>query len=163
MISHGVPCPAGRQLPDAVAIVSGIGGYAAIRGQVSFYQTGNGVLVRVSLRNLPRSKGACAHPIFGFHIHGGSSCTGNESDPLADVGTHYNPHHCPHPYHAGDMPPVFGVNGHAFSLFLTDRFTVREVIGKTIILHDRPDDFTTQPAGNAGAKIACGIIQPVRR
>jgi len=41
---------------------------------------------------------------------------------------------------------------------LTDKFTVEEIIGKTIIIHNMPDDFTSQPAGNAGQKIACGII-----
>lgn len=41
----------------------------------------------------------------------------------------------------------------------TNRFTVSEVIGKSIILHSQPDDFTTQPAGNSGSRIACGIIE----
>ena len=47
--------------------------------------------------------------------------------------------------------------------FLTNRLTVNELIGKTVIIHDRPDDFTTQPSGNAGNKIACGVISKVRR
>jgi Cu-Zn family superoxide dismutase len=57
------------------------------------------------------------------------------------------------------MPPLFGNQGYAFLMFLTDRFTAREIIGKTVIIHDKPDDFTTQPAGNSGNKIACGVIQ----
>lgn len=73
-------------------------------------------------------------------------------------GSHYNPNDCPHPYHAGDLPPLFGANGFAFSVFLTDRFTVHEIIGKTVIVHASPDDFQTQPSGNAGEKIACGEI-----
>ena len=66
---------------------------------------------------------------------------------------------CEHPNHAGDLPPLFGNNGFALSLFLTNRFTVDEVIGRTIIIHDHPDDFTTQPSGNSGTKIACGVIR----
>ena len=50
------------------------------------------------------------------------------------------------------------VNGYAFSAFLTDRFTVKEIVGRTVIMHSSPDDFTSQPSGNAGEKIACGEI-----
>ena len=57
------------------------------------------------------------------------------------------------------MPPLFGCNGAAFSVFLTDRITVNEIIGKTVIIHSDPDDFTSQPSGNAGTKIACGVIR----
>ena len=64
-----------------------------------------------------------------------------------------------HPYHAGDMPPLFGEKGEAFSVFMTKRFRVDDIIGKTVIIHSMPDDFTTQPAGNSGEKIACGIIR----
>ena len=84
--------------------------------------------------------------------------TGNEDDPFADAKTHYNPKSCPHPYHAGDLPPLFSANGYAYSAVLTDRFTVDEIIGKTVVIHSSPDDFTTQPSGNAGRKIACGVI-----
>lgn len=41
---------------------------------------------------------------------------------------------------------------------MTDRFTIDETIGKTVIIHAKPDDFVTQPSGNAGEKIACGVI-----
>lgn len=44
-------------------------------------------------------------------------------------------------------------------MFMTDRFTVNEVIGKTVIIHLHPDDFATQPSGNSGEKIACGVIK----
>ncbi len=73
--------------------------------------------------------------------------------------THYNPGGCEHPRHAGDLPPLFGNDGAAVSLFLTSRFSVEDVIGKTVIIHDSPDDFTTGPSGNAGEKIACGVIR----
>ena len=112
---------------------------------------------------LPVSAEPCQSNVFAFHIHGGSSCSGNETDPFANAGTHYNPKGCPHPHHAGDLPPLFGVGNRAFLAVLTDRFTVNEVVGKTVIIHDRPDDFTTQPSGNAGNKIACGIISMVKR
>lgn len=43
--------------------------------------------------------------------------------------------------------------------FLTDRITLKEVIGKAVVIHSMPDDFTSQPSGNSGEKIACGIIK----
>jgi len=46
-----------------------------------------------------------------------------------------------------------------FSMVLTNRFNLSEIIGKTIIIHSSVDDFTTQPAGNSGTKIACGEIR----
>ena len=52
---------------------------------------------------------------------------------------------------------------HHSAVLLTDRFSVKDVIGRTLVVHRDPDDFTTQPAGNAGKKIACGVIQPTRR
>lgn len=147
--------------PHAEAIISGGSAYPDISGRVRFYQIAYGVIVVAELLGLPVSDQKCKQPIFAFHIHEGNSCTGNSEDEFADSKSHYNPGACPHPYHAGDMPPLFGADGMAFSAFLTDRFTVKEVIGHTVILHSAPDDFTTQPSGNAGKKIACGVIMPV--
>ena len=100
----------------------------------------------------------CSGGVFGFHIHEGNACTGNENDPFANAGGHYNPTNCPHPYHAGDLPPLFSNNGYAFMSVLINKFTVNEIIGRTVIIHSQPDDFTTQPSGNSGKKIACGEI-----
>ncbi len=152
-----------RRLPDAVAVIGGNEKNSRLQGTVKFYQEARGVLIVADISGLPVSSEACKNNIFAFHIHGGESCTGNENDPFADAGTHYNPDGCPHPYHAGDMPPLFGAGSRAFLAFLSDRFNVNEILGKTVIIHDRPDDFTTQPSGNAGEKIACGVISRVRR
>ena len=78
---------------------------------------------------------------------------------FADSMAHYNPQDCEHPYHAGDRPPLFGNNGYAYFVFLTGRFKVCEIIGKTVIIHLHPDDFHTQPSGDSGTKIACGEIR----
>ena len=146
--------------PQAVASIKGSDKYPALSGVVRFYQTKHGVIVLTEISGLPKSENKCKQPIFAFHIHSGDSCTGNENDAFYDAMSHYNPNNCPHPYHAGDMPPLFGVNGRAFSMFLTDRFSVGEIIGKTVIIHSGPDDFSSQPAGNSSIKIACGVIKP---
>lgn len=132
-----------------------------VSGTVRFFETTAGVLVYAEIRGLPDMRGDCRGNIFGFHIHEGKECSGTTSDPFADTGSHYNPHNCLHPWHAGDMPPLFGANGLALSVFLTDRFNCREIIGKTVVIHAMPDDLTTQPSGGSGAKIACGVIKEI--
>lgn len=147
-----------HQAPQALAVLRGSANDPDIHGDVLFYQLAGAVLVVAEVTGLPTIQGQFNNPIFAFHIHDGDDCTGNSEDPFADSGMHYNPYNRPHPYHAGDLPPLFGNEGYAFSVFVTNRFTVREIIDKTIIIHAKPDDFTTQPSGNAGDKIACGKI-----
>lgn len=147
--------------PVASAIIRGSEKYPKIRGTVRFHQTQFGILVSAEISGLPASKDKCKSPIFAFHIHEGEECSGNEADPFANAKTHYNPNNCKHPYHAGDMPPLFGNSGYAVSVFLTDRFTLKEILGKTVIIHSGIDDFSTQPSGNAGEKIACGQIKKI--
>ena len=96
---------------------------------------------------------------FAYHIHEGSACRGSATDPFSAAGGHFNPAGCSHPYHAGDLPPLLGCGGDAMTVFLTNRFRLDEVIGRTVVIHENADDFTTQPAGNAGARIACGVIE----
>ncbi len=141
----------------AIAEVKGSAEYPGLYGYISFYKTDRGVVVTASVNGLPYN-GECSPGVFGLHIHSGGSCTGNAADPFADAGNHYNPDGCPHPYHAGDLPPLFGNHGYAWMSVLTDRFTLEEIIGRVVVIHENPDDFTTQPAGNSGKKIACGKI-----
>ncbi len=149
-----------RGRPQAYAYIEGdTVNYPELLGAARFYQTRSGVIVFTEVRGLPIAETDCNAPVFGFHIHEGTSCGGSMNDPFSASMSHYNPNNCPHPYHSGDLPPLFGNNGSAVSLVLTDRFNVDEIIGKTIIIHDRPDDFSTQPSGNSGTKIACGIIK----
>lgn len=154
-VLHGVP--------HAWAKIKASASYPQITGNIRFYGTIYGVVAVAEISGLRQATSNCDNPVFGFHIHEGSSCGGNGEEPFPNTSTHYNPNSCPHPYHAGDLPPLFGAGGYAFSAFLTNRFTIPEIIGKTIIIHSSPDDFTTQPSGNSGTKIACGEIMAVRR
>ncbi len=146
--------------PQAAACIAGSGDHPGISGAVRFYQTRRGVIVLAEISGLPRSASPCQDRVFGFHIHKGTGCGGNMDDPFADSMSHYDPYGCDHPHHAGDLPPLFGNDGYALSLFLTRRFSVDEALGRTVLIHDRPDDFTTQPSGSSGTKIACGVIEP---
>lgn len=148
--------------PQAEAVIKGSSEYPDINGKVRFYRTNSGVLVAAEVFCLPTSASECCDRVFGFHIHEGDECCGNSSDPFAGAKSHYNPCNCTHPHHAGDMPSLFENDGYSFSVFLTDRFSINEIIGKTVIIHSDPDDFTTQPSGNSGSKIACGVIRQCR-
>ncbi len=163
MKRHDDLCAALRRPADAVALIRGSREHPDICGRVLFYQLVCGVIVRAEIAGLPENNGECENHILAFHIHEGEECSGNETDAFAGAKGHYNPKNCPHPYHAGDMPPLFSVRGRAYLVFLTDRFSVREILDKTVIVHTAPDDFMTQPSGNAGTKIACGIINKVAR
>ena len=152
-----------QNLPQAAAVINGDSRHGQINGIVKFYQARQGVWVVADILGLPVSREMCGNNIFAFHVHKGALCTGNEEDPFADASNHYDTRSCPHPYHSGDMPPLFAAGGNAFLAFFTDRFSVNEILGKTVIIHDGVDDFTSQPSGNAGNKIACGVISSVRR
>ena len=148
-----------RRRPQAAANLTGSESCPGLSGMVWFYQTNAGVVVCAEVSGLPHSGLPCQDRVFGFHIHEGASCTGKPGDPFADTMSHYNPGGCTHPYHAGDLPPLFGNDGTALLLFLTSRFSINEIIGRTAVIHDHPDDFATQPSGNSGTKIGCGVIR----
>ena len=137
-----------------IAHISGDEKAPDLTGIVKFYLADGGVLVVAEIEHLPQTKTG----IFAFHIHEGTACTGTD---FSDSKGHYNPDNQPHPMHAGDLPPLFSVGGRAFLAVLTGRFHFSEVVGRTVIIHDNPDDFTTQPAGNSGTKIGCGLIRAV--
>ena len=147
--------------PAAIAQIRGSAEYPDIVGNTAFYPGDEGVLVVTAVTGLPEPKSKCDGTVHAMHIHSGSDCSGNASDPFANAGEHYNPENCPHPQHAGDLPPIFANNGSAWNAVLTDRFDIEDILGKTVIIHASYDDFMTQPSGNSGAKIACGVIRPM--
>ena len=145
--------------PNSAADISGSENYPGIRGRVIFRQQKNGVLVTADIYGLPTGETGCDSGVFGFHIHEGEDCGSNGQEPFSNTKGHYNPGECPHPYHAGDLPPLFENDGYAYMSFLTNRFTATEIIGRTVVIHLKPDDFHSQPSGNSGEKIACGVIK----
>lgn len=136
--------------PAAVAWVHGTG----IHGKAEFFPRPGGTLVAVRVWGLPRTQTG----FFAMHIHEKGDCSGKG---FPNTGGHYDPAENPHPMHAGDLPPLLSAEGKAFLAVETGRFRVEDVIGRSLIIHAGPDDFRTQPAGNAGEKIACGVIRKV--
>ena len=135
----------------AVAYLRGNKELPVLRGTVRFIQQRGGVLVVADVSGLPKKDG-----FFGFHIHAGSSCTGVD---FSETMGHFNPLGAAHPNHAGDLPPLLGCNGKAYMQVFTDRFSIQDILGRTVVIHSDPDDFKSQPAGNSGTKIACGEIR----
>ena len=144
-MNHCLSCP------EAIATVRGGNEAPDLCGKVRFYQRSNCVLIEAIINGLPQSETG----FFGFHIHEGGSCQGKD---FTDTGNHYNTMNTSHPAHAGDLPPLMLCSGGACQTVAADRFTVEDIIGRTVVIHSMPDDFHSQPAGNAGTKIGCGVI-----
>ena len=145
--------------PQAIAQLAGDAAHPWLWGIVRFYQLAKGVLLCAHFTGLPVGTGICRTRVFGLHIHEQGDCSGNPPDPFANTEGHYNPSGCAHPAHAGDLPPLIADNGRDWFAFYPDRFSVREILGRSVVVHAERDDFTTQPSGNSGSKIGCGIIQ----
>lgn len=142
--------------PDAYADICGGNDCPNICGRAYFYQFSVcGTLVKVEVGNLPLPSNSYFSAFYGMHIHENGNCT----PPFDKTGDHFNSGSMPHPMHAGDMPALLGNKGYSFSIFYTERFIVDEILGRSIIIHRMPDDYMTQPSGNSGEKIACGVIQ----
>jgi len=144
----------------AAATLSGKSG-TNTGGRVTFdQQTGGGVMVVVSVTGLPPGT------THGFHIHEKGDCSAPDA---MSAGGHFNPTGKPHgqmtmpDHHAGDMNNlVADSSGNARVQFLMPDVTVAPgpngVIGRAVVVHKDPDDYHTQPTGNSGGRIACGVI-----
>ena len=144
--------------PTASASLASTSGYTA-RGTVTFTQTRDGAVdVNVKLNGVPPG-------VHGFHVHENGDCGDNGNA----AGGHFNPMSTSHgapdtpAHHSGDFGNVTAdVNGNVNTHFTTRSITIdsgtSSAVGHAVILHANPDDLTTQPTGNAGARIACGVV-----
>jgi Cu-Zn family superoxide dismutase len=128
-------------------------------GEVNFEQMGGKVRVTAQVIRLP------ANGEFGFHIHEVGDCS--SGDGMSAKG-HFNPYGKPHGQgaerHAGDMPNLKSdAKGKAKLVTDLDIITLTSgpagIIGRAVVVHADPDDYRTQPTGNAGARLACGVIR----
>jgi len=139
----------------AVAVMRGNGLAPHLNGMVWLCDTPRGVCINACINGLPASETG----FYGFHIHERGVCS---PAGFSGAGGHYNPGGTPHPLHAGDLPMLMADGcGGARLCFVTPRFTVRDVIGRSIIIHGGCDDYTSQPGGDAGPRIGCGVIKGV--
>ena len=126
-------------------------------GTVTFLQRGEKVFVYADVRGL---KPNAEH---GFHVHEKGDCSSGDG---MSAGGHFNPDSAVHGAgagHAGDMPNLKAdAGGNAHVSFEMKKMTVAvgqfSIVGKGLIIHRDPDDYKTQPTGNAGPRLACSVI-----
>lgn len=145
--------------PVAHAAIRGSEAYPDLSGHLYLFPAQDGTIVWVEVQGVTDADGTIANGFKGLHIHEGEACTGNEKDPFAEARLHFNPSGRSHPDHAGDLPPILVSSGYGWMQLYTGRFRPQEVIGRTVVIHAMPDDFKSQPAGDAGEKIACAVIE----
>jgi len=148
-----------RSGPMAMVMLNPTTGNNA-RGMVHFQDLGGGTVeVKVDLTGVPAG-------VHGFHVHDKGDCGDNGNA----AGGHFNPTAMPHgapdaaSHHAGDFGNVTAddkgeVHVHLSSHMITVSAGPSSVVGHAVILHGNPDDLTTQPSGNAGPRIACGVVE----
>ena len=128
-------------------------------GEVTLVQTPNGTLLHARLTGLP----AGAH---AFHVHTVGKC----EPPFKSAGGHFNPGGHKHGLfaeggmHAGDMPNIHVPESGALEIEVLNAQLMLDASlfdddGAAIVIHDGPDDYRTDPAGAAGPRIACGVIE----
>jgi|GEM_PF-193179 len=159
---QAAPLPSPSEPPQpatqkAVAILYPTEGSQA-RGIVFFEQVQDGIQIKAEVSGL--SPGP-----HGFHVHEFGDCSGPDG---ASAGNHFNPEGAPHgapadqQRHVGDLGNLEAAGSGQAQLTLVDhRLSLSgpsSIIGRGFVIHGQADDLTSQPAGNAGPRVACGVI-----
>ncbi|TKS53179.1 superoxide dismutase family protein [Luteimonas yindakuii] len=133
-----------------------------VSGNLRFTRSGDGVRVSGDVRGLP------AGGEHGFHVHENGDCSAPDA---TSAGGHFNPASQPHgrvgqgDHHAGDSDNLSADDGgvarvdNALAGVTLGDGAATDIIGKAVIVHANPDDYATQPTGNAGDRLACGVIE----
>lgn len=134
---------------------------STVRGWAAFSdRSTGGVRVEVHIENAPPG-------VHGLHVHETGDCSAPDA---SSAGGHFNPGGMPHAApsdtsrHAGDLGNItIEANGTGHLELVTDLLTVRpgpnSVVGKAVIFHEKADDLKTQPTGDAGGRLGCGVVQ----
>lgn len=146
--------------PDATVLLETPQGRAV--GEVDLFQVANGVLLQAHLKAMPQGTHA-------FHVHETGKC----SPRFDEAGGHFNPTGAQHGFnnasgaHLGDLPNIHvpGSGMLEFDAFLdgvnlnSGQNMLADTDGAAIMIHQGADDYETDPAGDAGPRIACGVIE----
>jgi Cu-Zn family superoxide dismutase len=138
----------------AIAVLSSASG-SKVTGKVTFTKSGDGVQVIAEVSGLTPGK-------HGFHVHEFGDCSAPDA---TSAGSHFNPTKDPHAghdadkRHMGDLGNLEADASGTARLDLTDKkMKIDAIVGKAVIVHEKADDLKTQPTGDAGGRVACGVI-----
>jgi superoxide dismutase, Cu-Zn family len=156
--------------PDTAAAMAAVSGASvqlaatqgnSVTGSISVAPMGDGVHLTGSIQGLK------ANGEFGFHIHEKGDCSAPDA---SSAGAHFNPTNAEHgnpqgdAHHGGDLQNAKSdasgtaqVNAHVSGLTLGDGGAA-DVVGKAVVVHEKADDYKTQPSGDSGARVSCGVI-----
>ncbi len=160
--SEATPEPTPAPAPQRAVAQIGSASGSKVRGSATFTQDGATITLRVSLEHAPPG-------VHAVHLHEKGDCSAPDA---TSAGGHWNPSSHAHgewgtaPFHLGDVGNlVIGADGNGALLLTTELWSIgskaaNDVVGTAIIVHAAPDDFKTQPTGNAGARIGCGVVRP---
>jgi Cu-Zn family superoxide dismutase len=132
-----------------------------VTGIVTFTKVGDDVQVVADIQNLKPGR-------HGFHIHEKGDCSAPDA---ASAGGHFNPTHQHHggpntaERHAGDLGNLeadASGKAHLDWKGKVELSGANSIIGKSVVVHEKEDDLKTDPAGNSGARIACGVIEAAK-
>lgn len=150
------PAAAG-EATKAIAVLSSASGSSVV-GTVTFTAGADGVAVVADITGLTPGK-------HGFHIHEFGDCSAKDA---ASAGSHYNPTKHPHAgpdaseRHMGDLGNLEADASGKAHLELKDKMMKlsgdNSIVGYAVIVHEKADDLKTQPTGDAGGRVACGVI-----
>lgn len=146
-----------QEVKKAVAVLHPSSG-SQVTGTVTFTKTADGVQVVADLTGLKPGK-------HGFHIHEFGDCSAPDA---TSAGSHFNPTNDPHAghdaakRHVGDLGNIEADSSGKAHLELTDKMMTmsgdKSIIGRGVIVHEKADDLKTQPTGDAGGRLACGVV-----
>jgi len=153
----------GQPEPDALASLAPKSGSRA-RGTMEFFTSGTEVQLKLTVNGMTPGRHA-------VHLHEKGDCSSPDAE---SAGPHWNPTGADHghlempPAHLGDIGNIeVGADGRGTLVFSTSHWSVgtgrdNDIVGKAVVVHASVDDFVTQPAGNSGMRIACGVVKPGR-
>lgn len=151
------------QAQDATAAVAKLEPKSGsqVTGTVTFVKSGDAVQVVADVQNLKPGK-------HGFHIHEKGDCSAADA---ASAGGHFNPTHQHHggpmtaEHHTGDLGNIEADASGKAHLDWKGKMNLSgedSIIGKSVVVHEKEDDLKTDPAGNSGARVACGVIEAAK-
>lgn len=148
---------AAEEPTKAIAVLSAASG-SSVAGTVTFTKSSEGVNVLAEISGLKPGQ-------HGFHVHEFGDCSAKDA---TSAGGHYNPTNDPHAghdaekRHIGDLGNIEADASGKARLELKDKVLKlsgeNSIIGYAVIVHEKADDLKTQPTGDAGGRVACGVV-----